>query len=101
MVIMGELGRLGILGIGIINFLSMLTLYIKNGCQYCAKVLSVGEELGLEFNLKNVADEAIALELVTRGGRKQMPYLVDGDTGTEMYESDAIIAYLREKVAKH
>ncbi len=79
----------------------MLTLYVKTGCPYCAKVLAAGEELGFEFNLKNVADEAIALELVTRGGKKQMPYLVDGDTGTEMYESDAIISYLREKVAKH
>ncbi|MEK7201462.1 MAG: glutathione S-transferase N-terminal domain-containing protein [Patescibacteria group bacterium] len=79
----------------------MLTLYVKTGCAYCAKVLAAGEEFGLEFNLKNVADEAIALELVTRGGKKQMPYLVDGDTGTEMYESDAIISYLQDKVATH
>lgn len=101
MVIMSRSGRLGILWAVSVTNSCMLTLYVKTGCAYCAKVLRAGEELGLEFNLKNVADEAIALELVTRGGKKQMPYLVDGDTGTEMYESDAIVAYLRDKVAKH
>lgn len=78
----------------------MLTLYVKTGCPYCAKVLAAGEDLGLEFNLKNVSDEAIETELVTRGGKRQMPYLVDGDTGVEMYESDDIIEYLEAKVAK-
>ncbi len=78
----------------------MLTLYVKTGCPFCAKVLAAGEDLGLEFNLKNVSDEAIETELVTRGGKRQMPYLVDGDTGIEMYESDDIIAYLTEKVSK-
>lgn len=73
----------------------MLTLYVKTGCPYCAKVLTVGEELGLEFKIKNVEDPAIELELVTRGGKRQMPYLVDGDAAVEMYESDDIIAYLR------
>src|SRR5439155_370680 len=33
-------------------------------------------------------------ELVKRGGKMQAPYLVDPNTGTEMYESDDIIAYL-------
>lgn len=78
----------------------MFTLYVKTGCPYCNKVLAAGEELGLEFNLKDVSDEAIETELVTRGGKRQMPYLVDGDTGVEMYESDDIIEYLKNKVAK-
>lgn len=78
----------------------MLTLYVKTGCPYCAKVLAVGEELGLEFKIKNVADQAIATELVTRGGKLQMPYLVDGDAAVEMYESDDIIAYLRSITKK-
>lgn len=78
----------------------MLILYIKTGCAYCARVLAAGVDLNLEFSLKNVADEAIAKELISRGGKKQMPYLVDTDTGIEMYESEDIISYLREKVAK-
>ncbi len=78
----------------------MLTLYVKTGCPYCDKVLSAAQELNIELNLKNVADEAIALELTTRGGKLQMPYLVDGANGTEMYESDDIIEYLRDRVAE-
>lgn len=78
----------------------MLTLYVKTGCPYCAKVLAAAEKLNVELSLKNVADEAIALELITRGGKKQMPYLVDGETGTEMYESDDIIEYLQKKAAQ-
>ena len=33
-------------------------------------------------------------ELVRRGGKMQVPYLVDPNTGREMYESDTITAYL-------
>ncbi len=33
-------------------------------------------------------------ELVARGGKMMVPYLIDPNTGTEMYESDDIVAYL-------
>ncbi len=74
----------------------MLTLYVKDGCPFCHKVLAVREELGLSFEEKNIADEVVAAELVARGGKRQVPYLVDSDRNVEMYESDDIIAYLRE-----
>ncbi len=77
----------------------MLTLYVLTGCPYCAKVLQKGQELGLHFELKNVADAGVTEELIARGGKRQMPYLVDSETGTEMYESDAIIAYLEQKTS--
>ena len=35
-------------------------------------------------------------EVVARGGKAQFPYLVDPNTGEEMYESDDIAAYLYE-----
>jgi glutathione S-transferase len=79
---------------------SMLTLYVKTGCPFCAKVLATGEELGIDFNLKNVADEAISDELVARGGKRQMPYLIDEARGVEMYESDAINEYLHQYYGK-
>ena len=34
------------------------------------------------------------LALLARAGRVQVPYLVDPNTGTEMFESEAILAYL-------
>jgi len=73
----------------------MLTLYVKTGCPFCHKVLDAGKELGIIFDEKNIADDAIAAELVARGGKRQVPYLVDSEKGIEMYESNDIIAYLR------
>ncbi len=78
----------------------MLTLYIKTGCPFCHKVLAAGEELGITFDEKNIADDAVASELVARGGKRQVPYLVDTERNREMYESDDIAAYLRANYAK-
>lgn len=87
----------------------MLTLYVKTGCPFCHKVLDTGAELGITFDEKNIADDAVAAELVARGGKRQVPYLVDtGEVGTpssvpmrEMYESGDIDAYLREHYANN
>ncbi|MES2668080.1 MAG: glutathione S-transferase N-terminal domain-containing protein [Patescibacteria group bacterium] len=72
----------------------MLTLYIRPGCPYCAKVLKAGEDLGIPFDLKSITNPEVAKELVARGGKQQVPYLVDEEKGVEMYESDAIIEHL-------
>lgn len=74
----------------------MLTLYIKTGCPFCRKVLEAGKELGVTFDEKNIADDAVATELVARGGKRQVPYFVDSDRGVEMYESEDIVNYLKE-----
>ena len=73
----------------------MLTLYVKTGCPFCHKVLDAADALGVTFDEKNIADDAIAAELIARGGKRQVPYLVDDDRTIEMYESDDIVAYLR------
>jgi glutathione S-transferase len=74
----------------------MLILYIRTGCHYCAKVLAAGEEMHIEFEIKNVSDSALAAELISLGGKLQLPYLVDHENNKEMYESDDIIAYLHQ-----
>lgn len=78
----------------------MLTLYIKTGCPWCMKVLKTGKELGIEFEEKNIADDLIAGQLVKRGGKRQVPYLVDSERNIEMYESADIDEYLREQYPK-
>lgn len=86
----------------------MLTLYVKTGCPFCHKVLATGAELGIAFEEKNIADGVIAAELIARGGKRQVPYLVDtGEVGTpsgvpvrEMYESGDIDVYLRTQYPK-
>ena len=78
----------------------MLTLYVKTGCPFCHKVLDTGRELGISFDEKNIADDTVAAELVARGGKRQVPYLVDSEKGIEMYESADIDVYLREHYDK-
>jgi|SRR3989344_664497 len=72
----------------------MLTLYVKTGCPFCAAVLRKVEELGLAIEEKNIADDTVATELIARGGKRQVPYLVDSERATEMYESGDIVDYL-------
>lgn len=79
----------------------MLTLYIKTGCPFCHTVLDAGEDLGVSFEQKNIADDTVAAELVMRGGKRQVPYLVDNGQGVEMYESKDIVKYLRAQYPKH
>lgn len=78
----------------------MLTLYVKTGCPYCARVLRAVQELDLIIEEKNIGDPKIAAELIARGGKRQVPYLVDDEHKVEMYESEDIAAYLREKHGK-
>ncbi|HVB19718.1 MAG TPA: glutathione S-transferase N-terminal domain-containing protein [Candidatus Paceibacterota bacterium] len=79
----------------------MLTLYVKTGCPFCHRVLNTGTELGISFDEKNIADSSVAAELVARGGKRQVPYLIDNERGIEMYESADIDAYLRAQYPKH
>jgi len=73
----------------------MLTLYRKNGCPYCAKVLTAASELGITFIDKNIADPEVVDELIALGGKRQVPFLVDDARGVSLYESADIIEYLR------
>jgi len=73
----------------------MITLFVKTGCPYCARVLAVCHTRDIPFEEKNIADDTISNELIALGGKRQVPFLVDGET--RMYESDDIIKYLEEK----
>src|SRR2546422_9188642 len=78
----------------------LLELYDFEGCPYCRKVREVLSELDLDYLEHPVArGSPRRAELVKRGGKMQAPYLVDPNTGTEMYESDDIIAYLNAAYA--
>lgn len=74
----------------------MLTLYVKTGCPFCAKVIRTVDALNLTVTYKNRNSEGVVDDLVSRGGKSQYPYLVDAERGVEMYESDDIVDYLRE-----
>ena len=74
----------------------MLTLYERPTCPYCHKVFNAAEALGLMLTKLDIAVPAVAAELVARGGKRQVPYLVDNDRGVGMYESEDIVKYLMQ-----
>lgn len=75
-----------------------LTLYNMEGSPYCRKVREALTELDLEYVVRNVPKGSPKrADLKTRGGKIQVPYLIDPNTTTEMYESDGIIAYLESE----
>ena len=78
----------------------MLTLYVKTGCPYCHRVLEVVEKLGLEVEQKNIGDDIVASDLIARGGKRQVPYLIDSAKNIEMYESEDIMEYLEKTYPK-
>ena len=72
-------------------------LYNLEMSPYCRKVREKFNELNLDYRVENVGKfSARRPELVERGGKMMVPFLIDPNTGVEMYESDDIVAYLEE-----
>ena len=76
-----------------------LELFEFENCPYCRKVRELLTELDLDVLIFPCpkGGERFRPELIRRAGKAQFPYLVDGSTGKQMYESRAIIAYLRDR----
>lgn len=75
----------------------LLELYNFEASPYCRKVREALCELNLDYKVNNVAKRSARRpQLVARGGKMMVPYLIDPNTGIEMYESDDIIAYLQQ-----
>jgi len=73
-----------------------LELWSFEGSPYCRKVREELSALGLDTLVHNVGKRGRKRSaLVAKGGKMQVPYLVDPNTGAAMYESDDIVAYLR------
>lgn len=74
----------------------MLILYTKQTCSYCHKVQAFAIAAGISLEHKDInTDPSIMAELVDRGGKRQVPYLVDQAAGVGMYESEDIVEYLK------
>lgn len=74
-----------------------LELYEFEACPYCRKVREALSWLDLDAMIYPCPRGGRFREIVkARGGKLQFPYLVDPNTGKEMYESDDIIQYLAD-----
>jgi glutathione S-transferase len=73
-----------------------LELFEFEACPYCRKVREALSALDLEAMIYPCPKEGPRYRpaVVRRGGKAQFPFLVDPNTGKELYESDDIIAYL-------
>jgi glutathione S-transferase len=71
-------------------------LYDFESCPFCRKVREALTVLDLEADVRPCpkGGRRFRPEVVTRGGKAQFPYLVDPNSGKEMYESDAIVRHL-------
>ncbi len=76
----------------------VLELYEFEGCPFCRKVREALSILDLDAVVYPCPKGGTRYreELVERGGKAQFPYLVDPNTGKEMYESSEIVRYLFE-----
>ena len=76
----------------------LLKLYDIENCPFCRIAREVLTELDLDAIILPCpkGGSRFRTELLERGGKQQFPYLVDENTGMEMYESMDIVAYLFE-----
>ncbi len=79
----------------------VLELYEYEGCPYCRLVREALTELDLDAKIYPCpkGGQRFRPGVKERGGKLQFPFLVDPNTGSQMYESAAIINYLRETYA--
>lgn len=73
-----------------------LVIYEFEGCPFCRKVREALSILDLEAEIRPCPKSGHRFrdELVERGGKAQFPYLIDPNSGVEMYESAEIVDYL-------
>ena len=72
----------------------MYTLIYKPDCPFCQKVLAFIDEHDIEVELKDLQKQEHINLLMEKGGKRQVPFLIDHEKEISMYESDDIIAYL-------
>ncbi|MFT6993168.1 MAG: glutathione S-transferase [Paraglaciecola sp.] len=73
-----------------------LKLFDIEGCPYCRLVREALTELDLDAEIYPCPKqgERYRQEVIEKGGKAQFPYLIDPNTGVQMFESLSIIKYL-------
>jgi glutaredoxin len=76
-----------------------LELYALEGCGHCRRVREALTELDLDYLHRSCpfGSDRNRAPLRARGGKVQLPYLIDPNTGVELYESQAIVRYLASR----
>lgn len=78
----------------------LLELYNMEGSPYCRKVRETLAELNLDYIVRNVGKRGARRHLlVERGGKMQVPFLIDPNRDADLYESQDIVDYLEANYA--
>jgi len=74
----------------------LMTIYLKESCPFSRKVREGLSELDIDVEVRPCPIEGTRYrpELVTRGGKEQVPFLVDMNKGVTMYESSEILNHI-------
>ncbi len=74
----------------------LLELYEFEACPFCRKVRDALSELDLEVMVYPCPKGGTRYrpKAIDLGGQAQFPYLIDPNSGSQMYESDDIVTYL-------
>ena len=73
-----------------------LILYDLYSCPFCKKTREALNMLDIDYEVKPCPKNGkiYRTEVQNKGGKQQFPYLIDPNTGKEMYESSDIIDYV-------
>jgi len=76
----------------------LLILYTKHTCPFCIRVIEFARRHGIALELRDIyKDQRYLEELLCRGGKRQIPFLLDEEAGVCMYESRDIVDYLKTR----
>lgn len=73
----------------------MIELYISETCPYCSKVMDYFDENDIEYIKHDVSEPRNIKLLLEKGGKAQVPFMVDDEHDLSLYESDDIIDYAK------
>jgi len=73
----------------------MINLFILETCPYCRKVLDFIDNTNIKYKKIDTANQDNVLQLLTLGGKDQVPFLYNDETNDKIYESDEIIKYIK------
>lgn len=62
-------------------------------------VMNKLRDMNLDYEKRDISDDAVLQDLLDEGGKQQVPYLIDSDNGVAMYESGDIIEHLEKHFA--
>jgi glutaredoxin len=72
-----------------------LTLYRLQGCPFCERVVRTLDELDVSYHSRFIEAMHSERDIVKRlTGSREVPVIVDHNTGVSMGESDRIVKYL-------